>query len=277
MPASASTATSNLYATLGVAPKATPAEITKAYRALAKKLHPDTNPDGAEKFKEVSAAYDVLSDEAKRREYDEALAAPAYSPPSNFDFNAGRPMGYDVFSSFFNTAPRTSPDQEVELTVSFRDSLRDHTTTLHLEDSTGYSRKVTIRIPAGVENKQRLRIPAKAATVPGLAPGDLFVVIKVAPDLLFSRKGKNLLTTATIDVTTAIVGGIVEVPTLEDPVTLKIAPGTQSGSQLRVRGRGVATTKGTGDLVVSVNVTIPKKLSPAQIELLSKVSTEETK
>ncbi len=137
------------------------------------------------------------------------------------------------------------------------------------------SRRVNVRIPAGVVDGQRIRLKAKGAPgAQGGNPGDLFVDVHVAPDAHFERRGRHITTSVNVPLTAAILGTTVEVPTLDEPVTLKIAAGTQPGTTLRVRGRGVpASTKHAhGDLLVNVNVEIPKKLNKEQRALVEKLA-----
>jgi molecular chaperone DnaJ len=138
------------------------------------------------------------------------------------------------------------------------------------------SRRVNVRVPAGVVDGQRIRLKAKGAPgTQGGHPGDLFVDVHVAPDAHFERRGRHITTSVTVALTAAILGTTLEVPTLDEPVTLKIAAGTQPGTTLRVRGRGVPgnAKHAHGDLLVSVNVEIPKKLNKEQRALVEKLAT----
>jgi molecular chaperone DnaJ len=137
------------------------------------------------------------------------------------------------------------------------------------------SRKVNVRVPAGVIDGQRIRLKAKGnAGTHGGPPGDLFVDVHVSPDARFDRRGRNVTTTVDVALTAAILGTTVEVPTLDDPVTLKVPAGTQPSTTMRVRGRGVPASgkNAAGDLLVTVNVTIPKKLNKEQRTLVEKLS-----
>ncbi len=337
------------YKVLGVSSSATDKEITRAYRKLAKSHHPDTNPGSEERFKEISVAYDVLGDAAKRKEYDEVrrlgpaaagFAGPA--GPGNFNFQTGDfgDLG-DIFGGLFGgRRPRAQRggDVETSLHLSFRDAVIGVTTTVSLPSNEvcptcqgrgaaagGYvtceycqgrgvinddqgpfamssvcthcagrgirivtpcptcqgsgrapsSRRVNVRIPAGVVDGQRIRLKGKGAPGNhGGAPGDLFVDVHVAPDARFERRGRHVTTSVTIPLTAAILGTTVEVPTLDEPVNLKVPAGTQPGTTMRVRGRGVpASAKHAhGDLLVSVNVTIPQKLNKEQRSLVERLA-----
>jgi len=137
------------------------------------------------------------------------------------------------------------------------------------------SRRVNVRIPVGVVDGQRIRLKGKGAPgAQGGHPGDLFVDVHVASDPRFERRGRHITTSVNVPLTAALLGTTVEVPTLDEPVTLKIAPGTQPGTTLRVRGRGVpASAKhAQGDLLVTVNVELPKKLTKEQRALVEKLA-----
>jgi molecular chaperone DnaJ len=131
------------------------------------------------------------------------------------------------------------------------------------------ARQVKVRIPAGVEDGQRIRLKGRgAAGRNGGPPGDLYVVVNVDPHPVFGRRGRDLTITVPITFAEAALGGEVKVPTLAEPVTLKIPPGTRSGRTFRVRDRGVPTSKGAGDLLVNVEVAVPQRLSPAEREAI---------
>ena len=338
------------YKVLGVAANATDKEITRAYRKLAKQLHPDTNPGSEEKFKDVSVAYDVLGDAEKRTEYDEVRrlgpAAAGFGSPAgaggvrftNADFGD---LG-DLFSGLFGARrPRAQrgADLETSLHLSFADAVRGVTTTVSLPSNeachtcggrgaapgSGFvtcetcggrgvlnddqgpfamssvcptcqgrggrivtpcptcqgtgrepsSRRVNVRVPAGVIDGQRIRLKGKGATgVQGGPPGDLFVDVHVAPDPRFAQRGRHLTTTVSIPVTAAMLGTTVEVATLDGPVTLKVPAGTQGGTTMRVRGRGVpaAGKHAAGDLLVTVEVAVPRKLTKEQHALAERLA-----
>lgn len=348
------------YAVLGVNKDAPAKEITKTYRKLARKYHPDTNPNNAsaeEKFKDISAAYDVLGDESRRREYDEVRRA----GPSAFSgrggaghqhFDAGGQDISDLIGQMFggrgsrsrgSAGPQRGNDVEASITLEFVDAVRGVTTSLHLtsevqcqtcsgsgakpgtsakrctqcsgrgvveEDQGPFAfssacprcsgrgstienpcrnckgigtevraREVNVRIPAGVDNGQRIRLKGRGAPGRnnGLA-GDLFVICNVVAHHLFGREGKNLTLRLPISFTEAVLGANIEVPTLDgEPVTLKLKPATQSGSRHRVKGKGIQTASEFGDLIVTVEVVVPKDLTKqerAAVEELARVSKE---
>ncbi|MEM7093494.1 MAG: DnaJ C-terminal domain-containing protein [Actinomycetota bacterium] len=275
------------YAVLGVSESASHAEITKAYRKLARQFHPDANPGdqaAEERFKEISAAYDVVGDEQTRQDYDHArrlgpMAGGFGGGPGGFDFNSGQ-MGDlgDILGSMFGGGifgqgrggqrPVRGRDQEARISISFDEAVRGTTTSLSLSDSSG-GRTMKVRIPAGVESGQRIRLRGKGG--PGSPPGDLYVIVSVADHVRFGRDGDRLTLTVPITFAEAALGADIDVPTYAgDPVTVRIPAGTQHGRTLRVRGGGVPDEKGdgAGDLLVTVEVAVPKNLTRAQRDAL---------
>jgi molecular chaperone DnaJ len=339
------------YKVLGVSSSATEKEITRAYRKLAKLHHPDTNPGSEEKFKEISVAYDVLGDDAKRKEYDEVRrlgpAASGFGGPGpgagGFHYQAGDVGDLnDLFGGLFGqrrTRVQRGADIEAALHLSFRDAVMGVETKVSVPSNEkchtchgrgaargGYvncdtcagrgtinddqgpfatssvcpschgrgikilqvctscqgsgrepsSRRVSVRIPAGVVAGQRIRLKGKGSPgANGGPPGDLLVDVHVAVDPRFDRKGRHVTTTVSVPVTRALLGTDVVVPTLDEPVTLKIPAGTQPGTTMRVRGRGVpaAGTHATGDLLVTVSISVPKKLTKEQRQLVEKLAS----
>jgi molecular chaperone DnaJ len=283
----------NYYEVLGVPESAPEKDISRAYRKLAKQYHPDTNQGDAaaeERFKDVSAAYDVLGDAARRKEYDEVrqmvasgVAGPGYgrpgSGPGGFPggfgpgFEGGRTIYVDdlndvgdlgdLFGGLFGRGrrargPRPGPDLETELSLDFLESAHGVMRELSFD-----GRTVKVRIPAGVADGQRIRVKGRGGPgVEGGPPGDLYVVVRVRPHPVFGRKGDDDLTvTVPITFAEAALGGQARVPTLGEPVTVKIPPGTQSGKTVRVRGRGIERTPGSpGALLVTFEVAVPQKL-----------------
>lgn len=345
------------YKVLGVSEDASAKEITKAYRKLARELHPDANPGddkAEERFKEVSAAYDVVGDEARRAEYDEVRRlgpVGGFAPGGGGGFR-GAPgggqggFGFDpqdlggLFGNLFNRGagraggrgpgPQRGDDLQAELTLSFRDALAGLTTTVHLvgdaachvcggsgskpgvaptvcptchgrgvtEEDQGFfsfstpcatcggqgvlitdpcancrgagverrTREVKVRIPAGVADGQTIRLKGRGGPGRNGGPaGDLFVKVVVQPDAIFARRGRDLVVEVPVTFPEAALGTRVRVPTPDgDPVTIKVPAGTASGKVLRVRGRGVETKGGRGDLLVTIAVVIPTELNDEQ-------------
>ncbi len=321
------------YAALGLAPSADDKAITKTYRKLAKQFHPDANQgsEAAEaRFKEISAAYDVLGDAEKRKAYDEVrqMVAQGYGPqhgapggfggaggpggPGGFTFEAGDMGSFsDLFSGLFGggreagggfrgrgagaRASRQGRDVEAETNLRFEDAVRGMTATLALRadhpctacDGTGASqggrnaaqacpscfgrgvthstRDVTVRIPPGVLDGQRIRVAGKGEPGVGGGPaGDLIVKVNVGTHPQFGRSGKSdLTTTVDISVGQALLGGEVAVPTLSGSVKVRVQPGTASGSTVRVKGHGVTPKHGSpGALLATFRIHVPKDLSP---------------
>jgi curved DNA-binding protein len=284
------------YKILGVDRKASVDEIRKAYRKLAKQYHPDYNPNNEQaedRFKEINEAYEVLSDSKKRSHYDRVGSD--YSSwqrrGGQGDFwrqYGGSPGGTSVnmddlndmfggaaFSDFFQTifgmggerqASRSQPrGYQQELQISLDEAYKG---TTRLIQSTGKQKKV--RIPAGVRTGSKVRVAG--AGPDGL---DLYLIVQVADDNRFERRGNNLHTTTSVDVFTAILGGEADVETLNGKVKLNIPAGTQPDQVFRLAGRGmpnVKNQKDTGDLFEKVKVQIPKYLSAKQRELLEEVS-----
>ena len=275
------------YEVLGVARTATPEEIRKAYRQLAKKLHPDLNPGDShaeERFKEVSAANDLLSDPDKRRRYDagEIDASGAEKAPPHGRYyreyagGAGHPYesaegyadfaeGDDVFAELLRRSReqqrermRRAPgaDLHYELSVPFLDAVNGALRTITLPQ--GGTLDVTI--PAGVEDGQALRLKGKGAPAPGEGPpGDALVQIVVEPHRFFTREGEDIRVELPITVKEAALGGEVRAPTTTGSVMLKIPKRSNTGDTLRLKGKGVKTKSGAGDEFVRLKVVMPKE------------------
>ena len=281
------------YKVLGVTDEASQPEITKAYRQLARELHPDANPgnDAAEeRFKEVSAAYDVIGDEDTRGQYDEVRRmgpmAGGFGPgpqpggPDGFNFQAGGEDLGDLLSGLFGggrspfgqpNGPRKGRDQEAQIRLSFDEAVNGLTTTVSLTGSPGNPpRDIKVRIPSGVDDGQRIRLKEQGGPgVNGGPDGDLFVIVRVGTHKVFDRDGPHLTLTLPITFAEAALGADISVPTFDgESVKLRIPAGTQSARTFRVRGRGVRTSRLTGDLLVTVEVAVPTNLSSEQREAL---------
>jgi molecular chaperone DnaJ len=353
------------YRILGVSETATTKEIKSAYRKLSRKYHPDANPgdaDAEERFKEISAAYDVIGDEARRKEYDEVRRLGPMA--AGFGGAGGPGTGADGGGSFRfenlgdmlgglfgrarggaystrGTGPHRGQDLDAELHLDFEDAIQGLTTTLHLtseatcstchgtgarpgttphtcaqcggrgvlDDNQGFfsfstpcpvcggrgytiddpcptcggsgiehrPREVKVRIPAGVQDGQRIRLRGRGG--PGRnggPPGDLYVTCRINPHSLFGRKGSDLTLSVPVTFPELALGTDLTVPTLDGKtVRLRVPPGTRSGRTFRVKGRGVQTKKTTGDLLVTVEVAVPQKLTAEQrkaVEQLARAS-----
>ncbi len=260
------------YAVLGVDKKADAATIKKTYRALARELHPDkTKGDKKleDRFKEVSEAYEILSDEKKRAEYDQAremFKSGAFrgggSQQFSGDFSDLFGNGGDIFSSLFGgrRGPRKGQDIQTEVSISFRDALFGKEVDLRLSGQGNAPHTITVRIPAGVSDGAKVRVKGRGA--PGEAgPGDLYVLVNVIPHPVFTRKGENLHITVPVSFTEAALGADISLPTIEgDEVKVRINPGTQNGKTLRIKGRGVKKGVNAGDLMATIEVQVPQRV-----------------
>jgi len=287
----------DFYKTLGVPKDADNAAIKKSYRKLARVFHPDTNAGDVtaeERFKEVTEAYSVLSDPEQRRQYDSVRAMAGGG--ARFAAGPGGPGGFeDMFSGMFGGGggrvrfatnggpsgginledllgaygggggfggyggdPRRGQDLAASVSLPFRQAVQGSTTTLTLD-----GRTITARIPAGVTNGQKIKLKGKGAPSPhGGPPGDLIITVNVPPHPVFKVDGNNLRLTVPVSFDEAAMGAKIEVPTLDgDKVSLKVPTGTPSGRVLRVKGKGIATTKGTGHLLVTVQVAVPQSIN----------------
>ena len=251
------------YAVLGVDKRADGATIKKKYRQLARELHPDkTKGDKKleDRFKEVSEAYDILSDDKKRAEYDQAremFKTGAFRQGANQfsgDFSDLFNGGGDIFSQIFGgrRGPRKGADVQASITISFRDSI--------FGKEVDIKPNLTVRIPAGIGDGGKVRVKGRGE--PGEAgPGDLYVTVNVVPHPVFSRKGENIHVIVPVTFSEAALGADIPVPTLEgDEVKVRIAPGTSNGKTFRVKGRGVKKGINAGDLMVSIEVQVPQRV-----------------
>ena len=267
----------NLYSVLGVPKGAGTDEIKKAYRKLTKSLHPDLNPGDKkteERFKAVSAAYDILGKKDKRAQYDRgeidesgAEKAPQYSrQDQGFGGRGGHQdmgdMG-DIFSQMFRDRQSQSrqsfagQDQRYNMTVSFIEAALGGKKQVQMTDGA-----LNVTIPQGIEDGKTIRLKGKGQPGYGGGPaGDALIQISVAADPVFSRDGLNINLTLPITLYEAALGGKVEVPTLHGPVGLKIPKGSRTGQTMRLKGRGIEMRSGKkGDQMVTLSVQMPDEI-----------------
>ena len=282
------------YKLLGVEPDADAKTIKAAYRKLARKYHPDVNPEeGAEdKFKEVAEAYEVLKNSERRAEYDELRryggqsdgrfepppgwrgSASASSADGQFegDFSeffssifGNRHSGFQGYSDFKQSATR-GQDIEVEIPVFLEDIVGDVSKTIEyrvpaFDDGQMAEVKKTlkVKIPKGVSDGERIRLKGQGGRGQDNAPnGDLYLHIRIVPHPMFDVESHNLLVTLPIAPWEAALGAKVTLPTLTGKITLTVPPNSQSGQKLRIKGKGLPLKNGIGDLFVIFRIVIPK-------------------
>ena len=268
----------SLYETLGVSESASADEIKKAYRKLARKYHPDINKDesAVDKFKEINAAYEVLSDKEKKQQYDQ-FGDQMFGGQNFHDFASGQGQGVDLdeilrqmfgggggggaggFSGFGGSAGGFGGfggpdlDMQARITIPFMVSV---TGGKHSISANGQT--FDIKIPAGIKSGETLRVRGKGKQYQGQA-GDLLIKVEVAPSNEYERKGDNLYKTFDVPLKEALFGGKVQVQTPEKEVSLKVPKNTKNGQKFRLKGKGIADRKTAlkGDLYLIANVVLP--------------------
>lgn len=290
----------NYYDVLGIARDAGDKEIRQAYRRLARQYHPDVNPGDAqaeEKFKEINAAHEVLSDAEKRRKYDkygdrwlhadrieEAEAQARARGSGGFHFYTGGDFnpasgGFrldleDLLNSDLFTTPggfgperrgRPRPPAEYPAEITLSEAAAGATRLINLPDG----RHLEVKIPAGVDNGSRVHIPAG-----GSGDGDFYLTVTVMPHPKFERQGKDLYSEIEVPLTDLALGADVTVPTLRSQVALTIPPGTQNGRRFRLAGQGIPELnkpQSKGSLYATVKAVLPTDLTPEEIDLFRKL------
>jgi curved DNA-binding protein len=305
----------DFYADLGVSRTASQEEIQRAYRKLARKLHPDVNkaPEAEERFKDVSEAYAVLSDPEQRKRYD-AFGADFRRVPEDVDpdtwarAGAGAGAGAgggsggfeggfggidfeDLFGDVFTRrrrgpgqgrygggwGPIPGADQEAQVELSVEEAYHGTRRKLTLSGPEG-TRTIEVNIPAGVTDGQRIRLAGQGARgTDGGQPGDLYLVVSIRPDDRYRVEGRNIFTRLPVTPWEAALGTTVALETPGGETKVKVPPGTSSGRRLRLRGRGLPNPRGQpGDLYAEVQIMVPPKLSDQERRLFEQLAATST-
>jgi DnaJ-class molecular chaperone len=275
----------DLYQVLGVPEDAGSDAIKKAYRGLAKKFHPDANPNdkkAEERFKEIGQAYEILSDPEKRRRYDSMRRSPfggagreggGFEMPEGAQWQGAGSID-DLFSMFFGrggqsaggfdleggfSGPRAEPggDLDSEVWVSFEDAALGRPVTVQRDDQ---SQPLRLNLPAGAESGLRMRLAGQGAARRRGRRGDLYLTLKVRPSDRFTRQGLDITGKVTVNLAQALLGTKTAAQTLRGEVRVSVPPGVQPGTRLRLAGQGIAAEGRKGDHFVEIDVRLPQGL-----------------
>lgn len=301
----------DFYKVLGVSKDADEATIKKAYRKLARTWHPDQNkgnPEAEERFKEIGEAYTVLSNPEQRQQYDaiRAMGAGGFRGGAGGGGAAGVNFE-DIFGAFgggnggnvrFSTSGggaginlddilgafggfggahgspyQQAPQKGEDLHASTRITLKQSLSGVNIKLAVS-GKPMTVKVPKGIKDGQSVRLRGKGkASINGGSAGDLIVTIHVEEDPVYSREGNDLRMTLPVTFAEATLGANVELPLIDgSTVTVKVPAGSDSGRTLRLKGRGVATKKGTGDLLATISVVVPKDLTPEQLDSIKSLA-----
>ena len=301
----------DFYKVLGVSKDADEATIKKAYRKLARTWHPDQNkgnPEAEERFKEIGEAYTVLSNPEQRQQYDaiRSMGAGGFRGGAggggasgvNFEdlfgaFGGGNGGNVrfstsgggaginldDIFGAFggfggaHGSPYQQAPQKGEDLHASTRITLKQSLSGVNIKFAVS-GKPMTVKVPKGIKDGQSVRLRGKGkASINGGSAGDLIVTIHVEEDPVYSREGNDLRMTLPVTFAEATLGANVELPLIDgSTVTVKVPSGSDSGRTLRLKGRGVATKKGTGDLLATISVVVPKDLTPEQLDSIKSLA-----
>lgn len=291
------------YSTLGLNEQAGADEIKKAYRKLAMQFHPDKNPgdrSAEERFKQINEAYAVLGDQNKRAEYDQMRRFGGGHPgmgggfgPNEFHFSFGGDQFdiNDMINRFFRQngfgdpfgqqhQPRKNRDLQMSVEITLEDAFSGKDLPIGFK-ANGQDVNIVVRIPAGVENGTRMRFNGHGdRSQPGIPPGDLYVTINVYPNPRFRREGPHLHTDLRVDALEAAVGCSMEVTCIDGgKISVNVPPGSQNGTTMRIRSRGMPIRGGNsrGDLLIYVLIDVPQNLSSEHLSLLQNIVAERKK
>jgi len=283
------------YKILGVNMNASEDEIKKAFRKLAHEYHPDKKGGNEAKFKEASEAYSVLGDKNKRAQYD-AVGSGNFGGASGFSgFNAGQGFGGFDFSGFGNNAQgfenidlndilnsmfggrriHRGRDVQVDIEITFHESIFGVARKVSINSKLVKQKEVNIVIPAGIESGQMIRMDGMGEMIQNGQPGDLYVRVHVKHHPSIRKEGYNLIMDLNIKLSDALLGSNRNITTLDGEIEVKISAGTNTGSILRIKGKGVPQGNNRrGDLYIKINVKLPEKLSKEAKKLVEELKKE---